>query len=198
MHEYPSSPTRHVRLGWYLYRIGYECCGFQTFCWSLPNRWWIHQSSSSHPSLRNLHLDLLIFQQPNFFCHFLVLLTFEHLNSLMLAAYDNLVWCDLEFHSDGRSAEFSDSSVTLGVISLYPWFDRWLFMRLSHKPLVSHILLLLWLHFLSIRGSYNRFFGFYKLYFLGDIGSQTTLSSISQSGSIGERFFMRKYFIKLL
>ena len=36
----------------------------------------------------------------------------------MLVAYDNLVWFDLEFHSDGRSVEFSDSFVTLGMISL--------------------------------------------------------------------------------
>ena len=137
MHEYPSSPTCHVHLGWYPYRIGYECCGFQTFCWSLPNKWWMHQSSSSHPSLQNHHIDLLIVQQPNSFCHFLVLFitsitpespyrpldcstTFEHLNSSMFVAYDNWVWCDLEFHSDGRSVEFSDPFVTLGVIFLYP------------------------------------------------------------------------------
>ena len=84
MHEYPFSPTHHVRLGWYPYRIRYECCGFQTFYWSLPNRWWMHQLSSSHPSLRNHHLNLLIDQQPNSFCHFLVLLTFNPFHSSML------------------------------------------------------------------------------------------------------------------
>ena len=84
MHEYPSSPIRHVRLGWYPYRIGYECCDFQTFYWIMPNRWWMHQSSSSHPSLRNHYLDLLIAQQPNTFCHFLVLLTSNYLHSSML------------------------------------------------------------------------------------------------------------------
>ena len=120
MRESPSSPSRHMCLGWYPCRVGYECCGFQTFCWSLPNRWWMHQSSSSHPSLQNHHLNLLITQHPNSFCHFLVLSTFKHLNSSMLVAYDNWVWCDLEFHSDGKSVEFSDLFVTLGVISLYP------------------------------------------------------------------------------
>ena len=37
MHEYPSSPTRHVCLGWYPYRIGYMNCDLQICCWSLPN-----------------------------------------------------------------------------------------------------------------------------------------------------------------
>ena len=37
MHEYPSSPTRHVRLGWYPYKIGYVNCDLQTYYWSLPN-----------------------------------------------------------------------------------------------------------------------------------------------------------------
>ena len=86
----------------------------------------------------------------------------------------------------------------------WKWFpfsfrpNRWLVTRLIQHSLVNHIPLLLRLHFLSLCGSYHRFFGFHKLHFLGYIGSQTTLSSISQSGSIGERFLMRKYCIKLL
>ena len=70
-------------------------------------------------SFRNHHLDLLIVEQPNSFCHFLVLSTFEHLNSSMLTAYDNWIWCDLEFHGDGRSVKLSNLFVTLGVISHY-------------------------------------------------------------------------------
>ena len=45
-------------------------------------------------------------------------LTFEHLHSLMLEAYENSIWCVLEFHSDGRNVKFSDLFVTLGVILL--------------------------------------------------------------------------------
>ena len=101
-------------------RVG---CDLQTFCWSLPNSCWMHQSFSSHPSLRNHHLDLLIAQQPNSFCHFLVLLTFEHLNSSMLAIYDNWVWYDLKFHSDGKNVLFSNLFVILEVISL--WLQVW-------------------------------------------------------------------------
>ena len=69
---------------------------------------------------------------------------------------------------------------------LWDWFptlrfDHWLFRRLSHKPLVSHILLLLWLHLLSICGSYHRFFRFHKLHFLGYISSRTAFTGVSQS-----------------
>ena len=87
---------------------------------------------------------------------------------------------------------------------LWKWFpfgfrlDHWLVTRLIQHPLFSHIPLLLRFHFLSLCGSYHWFFGFHKLYFLGDIDSQTTLSSISQSSSVWERFLMRKHFIKLL
>ena len=80
----------------------------------------MHQSSSSHSSLQDHLLDLLIVQQSNSLCHVLVLSNFEHLTSSMLEAYDNWVWCDLEFHNNGRSVKFSDLFVTLGVISLYP------------------------------------------------------------------------------
>ena len=48
MHEYPSSPIRHVCLGWYPYRIGYLSCDSQTLGWSFPNNKWWRLSSSSH------------------------------------------------------------------------------------------------------------------------------------------------------
>ena len=46
MHEYPSSPTHHVHLGWYPYRIGYVNCDLQTCYWSLTNMWWMPQSQT--------------------------------------------------------------------------------------------------------------------------------------------------------
>ena len=58
-------------------------------------------------------------------------------------------------------------------------FDHWLIRRFSHKPLVSHIPLLLHLHILSNSGDYHRFLGFHKLHFLGCICSRTALFSLS-------------------
>ena len=50
--------------------------------------------------------------------------------------------------------------------------------------LVNHILLLLRLHFLSIRGSYHRFFSFHKLHILGYFDTWTAFFSLSQSAFI--------------
>ena len=67
----------------------------------------MHQSSSSRPSHRDHHFDLSMTQQPKSSCHFLVLLTFDHLHSLMLLAYDNSIWCALEVHNgDSRQTWF--------------------------------------------------------------------------------------------
>ena len=41
MHKYPSSPTRHVYLGWYPLRIGYLSHDSQTLRWSWPNMRWL-------------------------------------------------------------------------------------------------------------------------------------------------------------
>ena len=87
---------------------------------------------------------------------------------------------------------------------LWKWFPftlrfyHWLFRRLSHKPLVSHILLLLRLHFISICGSYHRFFSFHKLHIFGHFDTWTALIGVSQSTFIGEWLLMSKDFIKLL
>ena len=51
---------------------------------------------------------------------FFVHLAFDSCHSLMPKAYDNLVWCVLEFHNDGRNIEFLDLFLTLGLISLEP------------------------------------------------------------------------------
>ena len=49
---------------------------------------------------------------------FFVPLAFDSCHSLMPKAYDNSVWCVLEFHNDGRNVDFSDLFVILEVISL--------------------------------------------------------------------------------
>ena len=98
-------------------------------------------------------------------------------------------------------AEVLSSQTSLWLWEWFPFtleFDHWLVRRLSHKPLVSHILLLLQFHFLSIRGSYHRFFSFHKFHILGHFNTRTTLSDVSQSAFIEERFLMSKHFIKLL
>ena len=75
--------------------------------------------------------------------------------------------------------------------------DHWLVTKLIQHLLVSHISIL-HLYFLWSSGSYYRFFGFHKFYFLGNFDNWTTFSSISQTDSVGERFLLRKNFIKVL
>ena len=191
MHEYLSSPTRHVHLRWYPYRIGYESCDLQTFCWSLPNKWWMHQSFSTHPSLWSLHLSLLIFQQPNSFCHFLV--SWPLITCIFQCSKLMTIWSGVSL----KSIVMAEVLCSRTSLWLWMWFpfdfrpDHWLVTRLIQHPLASHIPFLLWFHFFSLCGSYHWFFGFHKLYFLGAIDRRTTLSNISQFGSVWERFFMR-------
>ena len=98
------------------------------------------------------------------------------------------------------------AKVLVSQTSLWFWewfsftlrFDHWLVRGLSHKPLVSHIPLLLYLHILNNSGDYHQYLGFHKLHFLGCICSQTALSSLSQSASVGEWFLASNYIIKLL
>ena len=87
MHVYPSSSTRHVRLGWYLERIGYMNYDFQTLGWSLPKKMWWCLSSSSRLQYQTQLLSLLIaWDSP---CHFFVLLAFESCHSSMPKACGN-------------------------------------------------------------------------------------------------------------
>ena len=62
-------------------------------------------------------------QQPKSSCHFLVLLTFDHLHSSMLLAYDNPVQCALEVHNGDRHGSFLDLFMILEEISL--WLQTW-------------------------------------------------------------------------
>ena len=69
-------------------------------------------------------------------------------------------------------AEMFCSQTSLWFWKWFPFgfkFEHRLITRIYQHSLVSHILILLFLHFLSSSGNYNRFFGFHKLYFLGYI-----------------------------
>ena len=79
----------------------------------------MHRSSLSRPLQRDHHFNLLMTQQPTSSCHFLVLLTFDHLHSSVLLAYDNSVWCALEVHNGDIYGSFSDFFVILEEISLW-------------------------------------------------------------------------------
>ena len=89
-------------------------------------------------------------------------------------------------------------------LRLWKWFsftlkfDHWLVRRLSQKPLISHIPLLLFLHFLNSSDCHYWFLSFHKLHIHGHFGTRTTLFGVSQSTFVEERFLMSKHFIKLL
>ena len=79
----------------------------------------MHQSSSSRSLFRDHYSDLLMTQQPKSFCHFLVLLTFDHLHSSKILAYDNWVGCALEVRSDGINGSFLDLFAIMEEILLW-------------------------------------------------------------------------------
>ena len=131
----------------------------------------MHESSSSRPSFRDLHFDLLMAQHPKFSCHFLAFLTFDHLHSSMLLAYDNSVWSALEVHNGDKHGSFSDLFVTWKRFPFGFSPNHRLVTGFVLHPLVSRILLFLNICLIHNRGNYNCLFGLHKLHFFEDIYS---------------------------
>ena len=122
MHVYPSSPTQHLHLGWYPWRIRYLSSDSQTLRWSLLNKRWWCLSSSSHHQYHNQLLTLLIaWGSP---CHSLSSWPLKTgiLQCLKLVAI--------------RSSVSSDSTMMAKVLSL--WSPLWLRKRFSFSLGFSH------------------------------------------------------------
>ena len=131
----------------------------------------MHQSSSSHPSFRDHYFNLLITQQSKSSCHFLVLLTFDHLHSLMLSFYDNWVGVPLKFAVMTHMVHSRTSLRSWKRFCSGCKPDHRLITGLVQHLLVSYILHLLTLCLLHNRGNYNWLYGLHKLHFFGDIHS---------------------------
>ena len=188
MHKYPFSPTRHLHLGWYPYRIGYGSWGFQTFVWSFPSSWWMHQSYSSRLSFRDHHFDLLRFTSPispiisrssrpwsTCIIHCSQLLTIWSSMPLKFIVVTHIVW--------SRTSLWSRTRLNSGFRPAHR-----LLIRVVQHPFVIHIPLFFHLRLPSSRTNFNLLFGLYKLHFFGDIARWTTSSGISQPRLVWELF----------
>ena len=172
MHEYPSSLKRHVRLGWYPYRIWYVNCDLQTCGECLNYLHYIHHTGISILTswLPNSPISLVISWSswpliPS-------IIQYSHLMTI-------------------RSGVSLKSTMMTHIVRSRPSLQSWkrfcsgfrpdhrLITGLVQHPLVNHILILLNCCHFHYRGNYTRLFGRHKLHFFRDIHSWTTFFVIS-------------------
>ena len=168
MHEYPFSPTRHLRLGWFPYRIGYGSYGFQTFIWSFPSSWWMHQSSSSRSSFRDHRLISWWFSSP--ISSIISRSSWPLRSCTILCSQLLTIWSSMPL----KSAMMTH--IIRSRTSLWLWTRLGSGFRPAHRLItwiqqlfVPHISLLLYLGLLSNRTNISWFFGLNKLHFFSDI-----------------------------
>ena len=177
MHEYPFSPTRHLRLGDILIGLGTGVRAFKPSCEAFqtvgecPNHlhhvyhseiitstsWWFTNPISPVISRSSRPWSTCII-------HCSQLLTIW--SSVPLKVVTHIGW--------------SKTSLWLRT-RLGSWFRpaHKLLMRVVQHPFVIHIPLSLHLGLFSNRTNFNLLFGLYKLHFFGDIAWWTTSSGIS-------------------
>ena len=179
MHEYPSSPTRHVHLGWYPYRIG---------TWIVIFKPVVEVRQTCGECFNHLHYihHTRIFILTSWLPNSPIPLVISWSSWPLVPS---IIQCS-QLMTIGSGVSLYSTIMAYMVCSwTFLWFwrwslfgfrpDRWLVVRLVQHPLLSHILLLLHIGFLNNWDNYNRLFGLHKLHLFGDVHNWTAYSGVS-------------------